>query len=156
MTFLTPVKESLTNLFYLYHKSSKKLKELRKLQTVLKEMYEFDDNPAKSWGTHWIAHLLRSMSGLINKFRLCLRHLEHVIADTSKQTDQTTLEGKWKLLLDSNVLLRCGVFVDLLDPAKKFSLVSQKENFGIIELIEELDDIFLAYYLMKWRFERNL
>ena len=48
MTFLTPVKESLTNLFYFYHKSSKKLKELRKLQTVLKEMYEFDDNPAKS------------------------------------------------------------------------------------------------------------
>ena len=41
---LTPVKKRLTNLFYLYHKSSKKLRELRKLHTVLKEMYEFDDN----------------------------------------------------------------------------------------------------------------
>ena len=40
----TPVKKSFTNLFYLYHKSSKKLGELRKLHTVLKEMYEFDDN----------------------------------------------------------------------------------------------------------------
>ena len=40
----TPVKKSFTKLFYLYHKSSKKLGALRKLQTVLKEMYEFDDN----------------------------------------------------------------------------------------------------------------
>ena len=66
------------------------------------------------------------------------------------------MEGKRKLLTDSNVLLRCGLFVDLLDPAKKFSLVSQKENFGIIQLIEELDDMFLAYYLMKRRFGRRL
>ena len=43
----------------------------------------------------------------------------------------------------------------LLDPAKKLSLVSQKENFGIIELVEELDDMFLAYYLMKRRSQRN-
>ena len=60
---LTPVKKRLTNLFYLYHKSSKKLRELRKLHTVLKEMYEFDDNrvkPVKSSGTRWIAHLLQS------------------------------------------------------------------------------------------------
>ena len=95
------------------------------------------------------------MSGLIDKFGLYLQHFENVIADTSKQTDKATLEGKRKLLTDSNVLLRCGLFVDLLDPAKKFSLVSQKENFGIIELVEELDDMFLAYYLMKRRFERN-
>ena len=65
------------------------------------------------------------------------------------------MEGKRKLLNDSNVLLRCGLSVYLLDPAKKFSLVSQKENFGIIEVVEELDDMFLAYYLMKQQFERN-
>ena len=35
---LTPVKKSLTNLFYLYQKSSKKLRELRKLHTVLRDV----------------------------------------------------------------------------------------------------------------------
>ena len=121
-------------------------------------MYQFDDNrvkPAKSSGTRWIAHLLRSMFGLIGKFGLYLRHFENVIADTSIQADKATLEGKRKLLTDSNVLLRCGLFVDLLDPGKKFSLVSQKENFGIIELVEELDGMLFAYYFMKRRFERN-
>ena len=121
-------------------------------------MYKFDDNqvkPDKSSGTRWIAHLLWSMSGLIDKFGLYLQHFENVIADTSKQTDKATVEGKRKLLTDSNVLLCCVLFVDLLDPAKKFSLVSQKENFGIIELVEELDVTFLAYYLMKRWFEVN-
>ena len=121
-------------------------------------MYEFDDNrvkPARSSGTRWIAHLLQSMSELIDKFGLYLQHFENVIADTLKQTDKATLEGKWKLRTDSNVLLHCGLFVDLLDPANKFSLVSQKTNFGIIELVEELGDMFLAYYLMKQQFERN-
>ena len=58
------------------------------------------------------------------------------------------------MLTDSNVLLCCGLFVDLLDPANKFSLVSQKKNFGM-ELVEELGDMFLAYYFMKQQFERN-
>ena len=62
------------------------------------------------------------MSGLIDKLGLYLRHFETVIADTSKQTDKATLEGKRKLLTDSNVLLHCGLFVDLLDPAKKSSM----------------------------------
>ena len=126
---LTPVKKNLTNLFYLYYKSSKRLRELRKLNTALQQMYEFDDNrvkPAKSSGIRWIANLLRSMSGLIDKFGLYLRHFENVIADTSIQADKATLEGKRKLLTDSNVLLRCGLFVDLLDPARKFSLVSRR------------------------------
>ena len=38
---------------------------------------------------------------------------------------------------------------------KKFSLVFQKENFEITKLVEELDDMFLAYYIMKRQFERN-
>ena len=92
-------------------------------------MYEFDDNrvkPAKSSGIRWIANLLRSMSGLIDKFGLYLRHFENVIADTSNQTDKATFEGKRKLLTESNVLLLCSLFVDVSDPTKKFSLVSQR------------------------------
>ena len=140
---LAPVKKSLTNLFYLYQKSSKKLRELRKLHNVLKELYEFADNcvkPAKATGTRWIAHVLRSMSGLVDKFGLYLQHFENVIADTSKQTDKATLEGKRRLLTEANVLLRCGLFVDLLDPALKFSLLSQKESFNILSMVEAIDD----------------
>ena len=46
-------------------------------------MYEFDDNrvkPAKSSGTRWIVHLLRSMSGLIDNFGK-VRYSRHFKAD---------------------------------------------------------------------------
>ena len=59
---------SLTALSYCYEKSSKKLRELHKLHKVLSELYEFEDGrvkPSKCSGTRWIAHVLRSMSGLI-------------------------------------------------------------------------------------------
>ena len=45
----------------------------------------------------------------------------------------------------------CGPF----GSSQKVQFGVQKENFGIIELVEELDDMFPAYCLMKQRFERN-
>lgn len=95
---------------------------------ILKEIYEFDDKhvkPVKAIWSHWITHLLKSMSGLVDKFRLYLQHFGNVIADTSKKTDNGTLEGKRRLLTDSNVSLRCDLFMGLLNLARKFSWVSQ-------------------------------
>ena len=57
---------------------------------MLKEMYDFEDGqlkPAKTQGTCWIAHLIRSMTGFIGKFGVYLQHIENVIVDTSKKCD---------------------------------------------------------------------
>ena len=74
-------------MFILYYKSWKTLRELPKLHTVLKKKYESDDNRvklAKSSGTRWVAHIIQSMSGLIEKFGLYLQHFKKVKADTSR------------------------------------------------------------------------
>ena len=149
---IQPTKKSLTALFYCYEKSSKKLRELRKLHKVLSELYEFEDgrvNPSKCSGTRWIAHVLRSMSGLIDKFRLYLQHYETIISDTTKKTDKATFEGKRKQLTDANILLRPALFIDLLQPAKKFSILSQREAFNIIDMVDCLDDMLLSYQIRK-------
>ena len=78
-------------------------------------MYEFSDNcvkPAKATGTRWIAHDLRSMSGLIDKFGLYLQHFENVIADTTKQTGKATLEGKRRLLTEAFLKRRTSTFLE--------------------------------------------
>ena len=52
--FIKPLEEALFSLFYLYKKSSKKLRELKLLASVLKEMYVFENNvirPEKALGT---------------------------------------------------------------------------------------------------------
>ena len=152
---MEPIKKCLTNLFYLYKKSSKKLRELRKLHKVLAEVYVFENGRVKPSKCSWIAHLLRSMSGLVDKFSLYLQHFENIIADPSNNKDKSTLEGKQKLLTDASILLRSALFRDLLDSAKIFSLSSQKEDLNLIVMVDRLDDMIFSYELMKRGFSKK-
>ena len=149
---MQPIKKSLKALSYCYEKSSKKLRELRKLHKVLSELYEFEDGRVKSTkcsGTRWIAHVLRSMSGLIDKFGLYLQRFETIISDTTKKIDKATFEEKRKQLTDASILLRSALFIDLLEPAKKFSILSQREDFNIIDMVDCLHDMLLSYQIRK-------
>ena len=107
--FFDPVDESLRHLYYLYKNSSKKLHELKNLYPLLKDQYEMYGagvKPDKATGTRWIDHKLRATQKVVDKYGLYTQHLRNVIADTSKQTDRATLEGKFKKLIDASVLLR--------------------------------------------------
>ena len=128
---LSTVKKTL-NIYYLYAKSSKKLCKLRQLHDVLKELYEFENGhvkPSKTHRTRWVVHFIRSMSGYV-------QHMDNVIADTSKWCDKATLHGKHEQLVQAKVLLKCGVFIDIFQSAKKFSLASQFKDNDIMLLVE--------------------
>lgn len=49
-----------------------------------------------------------------------------------------------------------SLFLDHLDPAKKFRLSQQDTMRGIIEMIVQLYHMFLAYSIMNFEFEQNL
>ena len=89
------------------------------------------------------------MSGLVDKFGLYLQHFETIISDTTKKTDKAILEGKRKQLTDASILHRSALFIDLLEPAKKFSILSQREDFNIIDMVDCLDDMLLSYQFRK-------
>ena len=91
---MSDIHEVLTFLFYLYKNSSKKLRELRQLHAVLKDVYSFENDqvrPSKESGTRWIAHM-RSMTAFVDKFGVYFQHLVNVVADTSKQTNRPKVE----------------------------------------------------------------
>ena len=155
---MQPNKKSSTALFYCYDKSSKEIRELHKLHKVLSELYEFEDGqvkPSKSSRTRWIAHVLRSMRGLIDKFGLYLQHFETIISDTKKKTDKAALEGKCKQLTDASSLLHSALFIDLLECTKKFSILSQWEDFNIIDMVDCLDDMLLLYQIHKCNIDND-
>ena len=59
------------NLYYLYKKSTKKLKELKALYEILSEMYEFSNNcikPHHATETCWIDHKMKAMEGMLDKY----------------------------------------------------------------------------------------
>ena len=96
------------------------------------------------------------MSGLIDKFGLYLQHFETVISDTSKKTDKATLEGKHKQLTDTSILLHSALFTDLLEPAKKFSILSEREDFNVIDMVNCLDDMLLLCQIRKCNIDNDL
>lgn len=136
----------LLNLYYMYQKSTKKLRELRLLFDILCELYEFADRrvkPYRGYGTRWIDHKIKAMLGLLNKFGLYLQHIENVIADTSKQTDKATLEGKRRKMVNFKTLILCAFFIDILEPAKIYSLVSQENDSNIVKIVDSLDKVLI-------------
>ena len=100
----------------MYKKLSKKVRELKNLHDLLKEqfrMFGSDIRPTKAAGTRWIDHLIRAMRKLVDKFALYTHHLQNVIADTSKQLDPSTLQGKFNKLIESKVILRAAFLLDI-------------------------------------------
>ena len=126
-----PITTCLTNLYYLYEKSSKKLRELKVLHKLLKEICKFEDNqvkPHRATGTRWIAHKLEALHNMLDKYGLYMQHFENIIADTSKQTDKAKLKGKRRQFQMAEILVFSALFFDFLEPAKSLSLTTQKEE----------------------------
>ena len=153
-----PVDESLTHLYYLYKKYSKKHRELKNLYQLMKDQYEFHGDgvrPVKSTGTQWINHKLCTMEQLVEKFGLYCQHLEHAIPEIKNSKDRATLPGKFEKLIDAKVLLHSGFFSDILPAAKVFSLTTQKSDINIISIVEKVESIKQDYEKLLKKFKGN-
>ena len=156
--FTAPVDETLMHLYYLYHKSSKKLRELKCLFNEFKDDFEtYGDGikPVKCTGTRWIDHRIRAMGRLVDKFGLYTRHLKEFIEENTNSTVKATVRGKLNKLIDAQVLLRSAFLKDVLSPAKIFSLVTQKENPNVMETVESVERTRRDYRKLLRKFERD-
>ena len=57
-----------------------------------------------------------------------MKHIENVLADEKKKSDKATLHGKRGKLLEATTLFCAAFFLDILEPAKMFSLMPQKKK----------------------------
>ena len=64
------VDTAMRDLYCIYQNSGKRLRELRSLHELLKDVYSFENGevkPSKSTETRWIDHKLRAMKAFIDK-----------------------------------------------------------------------------------------
>ena len=156
---LEQIEESLRYLFYMYKNSSKKVRELTVLYHILQNVYEFENNqvrPAKSGGTRWIDHKLRACSQMVDKLGVYVQHIENIIADTLKKAcDREALPGKLRKLKCASLLLKSALLIDLLDSARKFSVISQKAEVNILLILDSLDDTLLHYQMLYIKLNKD-
>ena len=106
--YMEPVDKTLTHLYYLYTKSSKKHCELKNLYMLKSEfeMYTTGVRPIKATGTRWIDHKLQAMDRVTEKFGLFYVQVNNIISTTTNSKEKTTLEGKFNKFLDAKALPR--------------------------------------------------
>ena len=109
----------------------------------------------KASGTRWIDHKIGAMGGLIEKLGLYTMHLQNVITATRSSKYRSTLEGKFKKLIDTKVLLRSALFKDVLADAKIFSLLTQKQNINILKIFEAVESTKNSYQRLRKKREKN-
>ena len=118
-------------------------------------MYGDGIKPLKATGTRWIDHRIRAMGRFVDKFGLYMRHLTEFIDETQKSSDRAVVQGKLNKLVDAQVLLRSAFLKDLLNPAKIFSLITQKDQPNIIEIVDAVEKTRRDYKKLLTKFQRD-
>ena len=104
---LHDIKECLLKLYYLYNKSTKKLRSLKELISELDGLSDLNDNtigddgvaPIKACGTKWIGHLVNALQRAINKFGIYLKDIENLAKTEKKANKKAELLGfisRWR------------------------------------------------------------
>ena len=147
-TYFSDVDEFLLRLYYLYCKSPKKCSELEDVVSELKECLTTDDfpisggvRPLRACGTRFVAHKVRAMERVLDRFGAYMNHLVALIEDpssTMKAVDKQKLKGfvkKWK---DGKILLGCAVFHDILKPSAILCKYLQADELSVVNAIESI------------------
>ena len=135
--FADKVDNMLLRIYYLYYESPKKLRELRDIYDLMRETTEFDSDgvrPYRACGTRWIAHKLKAMERIFDKFGLYISHLEKVISDkTYTGKMRAKVKGYLRDWKSSKMLVNLAFYMDILEPFRKLSLAFQKDGVDTVD-----------------------
>ena len=95
------------------------------------------------------------MTGFVDKFGVYIQYIKIVISDTSKHCDKATLEGNRTQMVETQLLLKCNIFADILDSVKNFCLSSQYKENDTILLVERMNAMKLSYQLLADKYQAS-
>ena len=74
-----------------------------------------------------------------------MQNLQNVIADGSRKCDRVTVKGKYDKLVDGSILMQLSLLIDILEPTQKLSLITQKNNLSIIDVVDAVEKTKTKY-----------
>ena len=141
-SLFTNINEMLLRLFYLYHKSSKKSRELASIAEDLKEVFQLPKGgnvPVRCQGTRWIGHKRKALQQIVDSFGAYITHLGALAADSgTKPDDRARITGYLRKWSQGKMLVGCAMYIDVLKAPALLSLCLQKDGVDIIYCIEQI------------------
>ena len=145
-TLFSTIDDMLLRVYYLYHKSPKKCRELDEVVASLKLCLEQSEmphtrtkgnRPLRACGTRFVSHKVAAMNRFIDRYGAFLGHLTSLTEDaTVLPADKQKMKGyilKWR---DSKMVLGCAMFHDLLKPSAILCKVLQDDEICVVDAIE--------------------
>ena len=145
-TFFSTIDNLLLRMYYIYEKSPKKCRELEDIADELKACLEPTEmslkggiRPLRSCGTRFVAHKVAALERVVERFGAYLAHLIGMTEDTSmKAADRQKMKGYVLNWQNSQVLLACAVFRDLLKPVSILCKVLQDNEICVVRAIDSI------------------
>jgi hypothetical protein len=90
-TYIDEILTMLTNLYAMYHRSPKRMRDLKALADIMEEHITM---PQKANGTRWLQHKRRACDSLIRSYNVIVTHLENSAEDpATPRPDQAKIKG---------------------------------------------------------------
>ena len=144
-TLFSVIDEFLMRIYYVYSKAPKKCRELEEVVTELKYFLDSSEfpvggnRPIRACGTRFVCHKVHALERILDRFGAYLNHLITLSEDSAtKAVDRQKLKGyitKWR---DSQILLGCAVFHDILKPTAILCKCLQADELCVVSTIEAI------------------
>ncbi|XP_066915547.1 zinc finger protein 862-like [Clytia hemisphaerica] len=136
-TYFKEIDNMLLKLFYLYRKSPKRLRELKKFEEIYDESIP---KPYKSYGTRWIAHKIKAMEIVLNNYGVYIQHLESLAQTDSQALKRAEIQGEVKKWKNAKFPIHLAMYIDVLTPLKVLSLGFQKEKHDPVLAVRRIKE----------------
>ena len=147
------IDEMLMKFYYLYQKSPKRLRELKRIAEAWEKSVP---KPSKSYGTHWIDHKFTSMKIMLENYGAYISHIESLFQTDSQALKRAELKGyllKWK---DVSIPIFLAIYLDVLSPLKRLSLSFQQELHDPVKAVHRIQDFNLTMVKLKLLVDESL
>ena len=158
-TYFSTIDDLLLHLYFLYENLPKKCRELEDIVAEVKECFHISDvpkqggtRPLRTCGTHFVTHTVAALERVIERYGDYLSHLISMTEDPSiKSPDKQKMKGyilKWQ---DSQVLLSCAFFHDLLKSPSILCKVLQEDEICVVRAIQSVYNMKKSLAKLKTR-----
>ena len=129
-TYMDEITTMLTNLYYVYEKSPKRLRELKAIGEI---MDTSANKPEKAHGTRWLQHKSRALHTLLSGYPVIVSHLEAMATDSRvKPADQVKFKSYAKKFSSFKFVLHMLFFEALLNPISALSCNLQGDTVDLL------------------------
>ena len=147
-TFMDDIASVLMDLYYVYEKSSKRLRELRELGDIMDETIR---KPERAHGTRWLQHKSRALKSLIIGYPVICAHLESMASEesTNRPTDKVRFKSYLKKLTSFKFVLHMLFFDSLLNPLAALSCHLQGTASDLPFVLASLEAFYITIQNLK-------